>query len=431
MTHAHIAQPWVQAWNQWIAEHLLTLQNVPAIPSQFGPIAGNDENTWKEIRNYYPKPIGITNFNSGAVSSSPIWVEQAMVQYYSRVNQAPSYFLWKVMEQGRELVRKGIAQLAGVSEEEIAFTRNTTEALNTLIFGIPLQKSEEVIIAKQDYSKAVIGWRQRALREGISLKEISLDLPQQTDEEIIQTYLKAITPQTKVVQVTQVINWNGQILPYKKLVNEIKAQHPQVWVLLDGAHGFALLDTDLSEIPCDFYVAPLHKWLHGPITSGMMMIRKSLISKIWPYASSAQPMSDAIQKFEEVSLVLTPYILAIGHALAFHWSLGRENKENRLRHLRQQLEASLTSIPLIWRTPQEEARKCGIILFEVHGAAIDTIESHMLHQHQIHVGTVRWETFQGIRLTPNIYTAPEDITRLSLALRGYFANVKGAVVAGV
>lgn len=413
---------WRSQWNSFLQSHPeLILPNIypalPEIPSKKPAELASDEAFWSKVYDCYPKRNQVINLNNGAVSSSPLVVQQAFTTYYTLLNQAPSYYMWKVMDMGKELIRQGIAHLIGADADEVAMLRNTTESLNNIIFGIPLQAGDEVILSKQDYSKAVSSWKQRELREGIKLVWVDLDLPHLSDQEIVDAYVSKISDKTRFVQLTHVINWNGQILPIKETITQIK-KHNNIDILLDGAHAFALLDIDVKDLGCDYFVAPLHKWLSGPITSGMLYARKGKIGQLWPLSSSFSPQSEDIRKLEELSLVLSPMFLATGYALDFHLQIGKDNKQQRLRLLRRNWYHQAKNLSKIqWMSPAEdEDRICVILNFNLQGHSPESIEQILLKEHQIHVGLVTWENLKGIRITPNIYTPLHDLQVLVEAL---------------
>ena len=125
--------------------------------------------------------------------------------------------MWHKLDKGREPLRSRLAALAGCSNEEIALVRNTTEGLNTIIAGLPLQKGDEVVLSLYDYPNMMNAWKQREKRDGIKLNWVDLDLPEENDDEIVKKYEAAITPKTKIVHITHMINWTGQIIPAKKI----------------------------------------------------------------------------------------------------------------------------------------------------------------------------------------------------------------------
>jgi selenocysteine lyase/cysteine desulfurase len=177
-----------------------------------GEVAQN-EDYWSVIQRGYSVSTQIINLNNGGVSPSPVVVQQAVERYNQMTNEGPSYFMWQILDQGREPLRQKLAKLAGTSAEEIAINRNSTEALNTIIYGIPLKAGDEVVGTKQDYPNMMNAYRQRAERDGIVYKQISFDFPIENVDTIVKAYEQAMTPRTKLVHITHMVNWTGQLMP--------------------------------------------------------------------------------------------------------------------------------------------------------------------------------------------------------------------------
>ncbi|HVG17017.1 MAG TPA: aminotransferase class V-fold PLP-dependent enzyme [Chitinophagaceae bacterium] len=377
-----------------------------------------DEDFWEAIRQDFSLSTDIINLNNGAVSSSPTVVEKAFLHYYKLVNSAPSFYIWKIMEGAREVIREGLSQLINASANEIAILRNTTEASNNVIFGIPLSEGDEVVLCRQDYAKVVSSWKQRELREGVKLCWVDLQPAIDSDEDIVSKYTTLFSERTKVVQLTHVINWNGQVMPVELIIKEAKQRG--IEVILDGAHSFGKLETDMEKLGCDYFFTALHKWLSGPIPSSLLYIRKDKIGKMWPLASSTKPQSDDIRKFEELSIQLYPNILALGFAIEYYFKIGRTTKEMRLRDLRRTWTGKLATKPgLQFNTPLEEQRCCTIVNIAIQGWEPKELEEHLLKAHFIHVGIVTQPSMKGIRITPNIYTDPKQLD--------YFVEAMGMV----
>ena len=179
-----------------------------------GEVAQN-EDYWSVIQRGYSVSPQIINLNNGGVSPSPIVVQQAVERYNQMANEGPSYFMWQILDQGREPLRQSLARLAGTSAEEIAITRNSTEALNTIIFGLPLKPGDEVVGCKYDYPNMMNAYRQRAERDGIVYKQIDLSFPAEDNAAIVKAYEQAITPRTRIIHVTHMVNWVGQVMPVR------------------------------------------------------------------------------------------------------------------------------------------------------------------------------------------------------------------------
>jgi selenocysteine lyase/cysteine desulfurase len=225
-----------------------------------------DENYWGIIQQAYTTNANIINLNNGGVSPSPRVVQEAVERYNKLSNEGPSYFMWQVLDQGREPLREKLTQLAGCDSEEIVINRNATESLNTIIFGLNLKSGDEVIGCKLDYPNHMNAWKQRALRDGIIYKQLEFQFPVENDEEIVAAYEKAITPKTKVIHITHVINWVGQIMPVKK-ISDMAHRHG-LEVVCDGAHSFGLLDFNIPDLGCDYFATSLHKFLRNMALAG-------------------------------------------------------------------------------------------------------------------------------------------------------------------
>src|SRR3954454_2415727 len=260
-----------------------------------GAVAQN-EDFWSVIQRAYSVSPQIINLNNGGVSPSPIVVQQAVERYNQLSNEGPSYFMWRILDQGREPLREKLAALGGARAGEVAINRNSTEALNTVIYGLDLKAGDEVIGCKQDYPHMIEAYRQSAMREGIVYTQLSFDLPIEDDPLIVKAYQDAITPRTKLIHVTHMVNWVGQTMPVRKIADMAHAHG--IEVLCDGAHSFGLLDFKIPDLGCDYFGTSLHKFLSAPIGSGMMWVKGDKIEKLWPLTCAGSPHSSDIRKFE-------------------------------------------------------------------------------------------------------------------------------------
>ncbi|HOZ50706.1 MAG TPA: aminotransferase class V-fold PLP-dependent enzyme [Chitinophagaceae bacterium] len=410
---------WVSQWHQFLESHPSlkipsTNLSLPSFPESIEDKV-RDENYWAKIQALYPKPENHINLNNGGVCSNSLLVERAYLTYYSLLNTSPSYFTWKVMEAGRDIIKQGLALMCNASSNEIALFRNATEALNNAIFGIPLNEGDEVVACHQDYIKCVSSWKQREDREKIKISWVEIN-GHETDDEVIKKYVDAFSPKTKVLHLTHVINWNGQILPVVQIANEAKKRG--IIVLLDAAHSFAILETDVQKIDCDYMAVALHKWLSGPIAGGMLYIKKDRIASTYPLASSVTPLSDSIKKFEEMSIQVLPNLLALGYAIELQLKLSRQLKEARLVYLRERWTSQLISIPKIKFNINTLSNQCKAIAnFQIDGEDPLNLEKILFDQFKIHVVGFNWPNLSGIRITPNINTKLDEIDTFVRAIK--------------
>jgi selenocysteine lyase/cysteine desulfurase len=374
-----------------------------------------DEDYWRVIQQAYTVDTNIINLNNGGVSPAPLVVQQALARYNDLANEGPSYFMWRVLDQGREPLRTKLALLAGAGPDEIAINRNSTEALNTVIYGLDLKSGDEVIGTKQDYPNMIHAYQQRVARQGIVYKQISFDLPIENDEEIVKGYEDAITPNTKLLHVTHMINWVGYIMPVQKICDMAHAKG--IEVLVDGAHSFGLLDFKIPDLHCDYFGTSLHKFLSAPIGSGMLWIKKEHIEKIWPLTCSNKPQSGDIRKFEELGTRSFPIEQAIGEAINFHEGIGPKRKEERIRYLKNYWASKVKDNPKVkLHTSLNPKYSCAICGISIIGMTPAELDGKLFNDYKIHTVGIVWENISCVRVTPHVYTTLADLDKLVKAI---------------
>ena len=98
-----------------------------------------DETYWREIQQAFTLDRTIINLNNGGCCPSPRVVHEALKRYLDISNQAPVYHMWQILEPNIESVRRRLAAEFGCDAEELAITRNASEALQIAQLGIPLK----------------------------------------------------------------------------------------------------------------------------------------------------------------------------------------------------------------------------------------------------------------------------------------------------
>ena len=378
--------------------------------------AAQDEDFWAVIQRGYSVNPNLMNLNNGGVSPSPIVVQQAVERYNQLSNEGPSYYMWRILDQGREPLREKLAALAGTPAGEIAINRNSTEALNTVIYGLDLKAGDEVIGCKQDYPHMIEAYRQRAMREGIVYKQLSFDFPIEDDAVIVKAYADAITPRTKLIHVTHMVNWVGQTMPVRKIADVAHAHG--IEVLCDGAHSFGLLDFKIPDLGCDYFGTSLHKFLSAPIGTGMLWIGADKIEKIWPLVCNDRPRSGDIRKFEDLGTRSFPLEQGIGEALNFHNGIGPARKQARIGYLKNYWASRAQSMPKVkLHTSLNLKYSCAICGVSVDGMTPAELENALFDRYKIHTVGIVWENIKCVRVTPHVYTSIADLDKLVRALQ--------------
>ena len=396
--------------------HAADFDSAARAVAHLGPAdVAQNEDYWSVIQRCYSVNPDIINLNNGGVSPAPIVVQQAEERYNQLANEGPSYYMWQILDQGREPLRQKLADLAGVKPGEVAIDRNSTEALNTIIFGLPLKAGDEVIGTKQDYPHMIEAYKQRAERDGIVYKQISFDLPIEDDSVIVKAYEQAITPRTKLIHVTHMVNWVGQIMPVAKIADMAHAHN--IEVIADGAHSFGLLDFKIPELKCDYFGTSLHKFLSAPIGTGMMCVKEDKIEKLWPLVCNGAPHSSDIRKFEDLGTRSFPLEQGIGEAINFHEGIGSKRKEQRIGYLKNYWATRVQTIPKVkLHTSLNLNYSCAICGVSIDGMTPGQLAGALFDKYKIHTVGIVWENISCVRVTPHVYTPINDLDKLVAAI---------------
>jgi selenocysteine lyase/cysteine desulfurase len=372
--------------------------------------AANDEDLWKSMAQAYTVSPNILNLNNGGVSPQPKVVQDAVDRYYHLSNEAPTYYMWQILDKGREPVRKKLAELAGVSPDEVAINRNATESLATVTWGLTLNKGDEIVMTRQDYPNMIQAWKQKEMRDGIKIKWLSFDLPVENDDTVVKSFIDATTSKTKIWHITHMINWTGQILPVKKLCDEARKRN--ILSIVDGAHTFAHMDFKIPDFNPDYFGTSLHKWLCAPFGTGMLYVKKDRIAELWPLFPNDKPQIADIRKFETLGTRSFAQEQAIGQAVEFQLAIGNKRKEERLRYLKNYWCEKLQQHPRIkLNVSLKPEYACALGNFSIDGMEPEIVSNRLMVEHQIHAVAIKWENISGVRITPHVYTSTRDLDR--------------------
>jgi selenocysteine lyase/cysteine desulfurase len=375
--------------------------------------AATDEDFWKGVREGYRLSKEFIYLNSAGINPQPTSVQEATITDYKFANEAPTYTMWRRLDEGREPLRAKLAEMAGCSAEEIAINRNSTEGLNTIIFGLNLKAGDEIVLSNFDYPNMLNAWRQRELRDGVKLVWIEdFTFPVEDDQQMVEAYTKAITSKTKIVHITHLINWTGQIVPVRKITDI--AHQKGCEVIVDGAQSFGQIEFKIPDLDCDYFATSLHKWLGAPFGTGMMYVKKEKIKNIWALLSAPDPTSEDIRKFENLGTRSTAAEIAIDSAIDFHEKIGGARKEARIRYLKDYWCNKVKDLPRVkLYTSMHPQFACGLATFQVTGWPIRAMSIKLFIDCKIIITTMAdYHAINGIRVSPNIFTSLEELDKL-------------------
>lgn len=370
--------------------------------------AAQDEAYWREIQQAFSVSRSIVNLNNGWTCPSPRIVTEAVVRYIWQQENGPAFAMRDVLMPQKETIRTALARQFGVSDEEIAVVRNTTEALQIVLMGVPLERGDEILATDLEYGSMMFGLDQRSRRDGVVIKQAELAKPPKAPEEWLKAVEAGITPRTKLILISHIETSFGHIFPVRAVCD--LAHRRGIEVVCDGAHSFAHLDFTHADLDCDYFGTSLHKWLGAPKSTGMLYVRKDKIAKTWPLFPSSVRQTDRIEKFERYGVQSTAPFLGVAEALAFHNGIGAARKEARLRYLTHYWADRLAKLPNIrFNTSLSPNLSCALANVAIEGVNMSGLGEYLSKEHQILTATSGRQGLRGLRVSPNIYTTLQEL----------------------
>ena len=389
---------------------------VSSVSTRSSTELAKDEDFWVAVRGGYRLKPDYINLENGYYCFVPQQTLERFIDHVREVNYQGSYYMRTLQFGNKKKMASKLASLAGCSPDELVITRNTTESLDMIIGGLDWKPGDEAVMAEQDYGAMLNMFKQVAKRHGIINKVVSVPNIPKSDDEIVNLYAGAITEKTRLLMICHMINITGQILPVRKICD--MAHSRGVEVMVDGAHAFGHFEFKIPDLDCDYYGSSLHKWLSVPLGAGILYVKREKIGKVWPLIAPGEKDPGDISRLNHIGTHPVHTDLAIADAIDFHNMIGAGRKEERLRYLQHYWTDVVRELPhVILNTPADPARSCAIANVGVKGMKPGELADTLLEKYRIYTVPIDGAAVHGCRITPNVYTTPEELDELVRALR--------------
>ena len=316
----------------------------------------------------------IIYFDNGATTLKPYILSDSLVDYYNnysanahRGDYDISLRVDAMYENTRELVRNFIN---AKSTNQIAFTNNTTDSLNKIVFGYfkhNLKCGDEIIITKAEHASNVLPWFELSNNIGIKVNYIDLD---DNHKVTLDNVKKAITDKTKVISIAHVTNVVGDIRPIKEIIDY--AHSKGIKVVIDGAQSVPHMKIDVTNLDMDFLTFSAHK-MCGPTGVGILYVKEELLDDIKPIIFGGGMNSsfefDGSKEYKKMPYILeagTPNIagvIAFGSVINYLNKIGINKIEEQEKELKEYALNNLKQVKDI--IIYNENSESGIITFNI------------------------------------------------------------------
>lgn len=223
--------------------------------------------------------------DSTATSLKPNSVIEALDRYYEEYSANIYRGVYGISEEATEQYEKTrgiVAKFIHAKEEDVIFTRNTTESINLVAYSLGrtiVNTGDEIVTSIAEHHSNFVPWQQLAFENGADFKVVDVD---ENGDMILDPIEKVITKKTKILALTHISNVLGVVNPIKTIISEAKKINPNIIIIIDGAQAAPHISIDVSDLGCDFYAFSSHKIL-GPTGVGVLWGKQDLLEKIPPF----------------------------------------------------------------------------------------------------------------------------------------------------
>lgn len=380
------------------------------------------------------KPLAF--LDSTATTQKPACVIDVMNdfyrEHYSSVKRGV-YRLSARTTEAYEATRKNIAKFINArSENEIVFTRGTTESINLVAWSYGrkfFNESDEVLISGLEHRANIVSWQIVAEMKGAKIKVI----PVKDDGDLDLGKLpELLTEKVKMVAVTHVSNAVGTVNPIKEIIKTVRSNAPQAKILIDCAQSSSHLKIDVQELDCDFIAFSGHK-MYGPTGIGVLYGKYDVLDSMPPWHGGGEMIknvtfekttyADVPERFEAGTPAIAE-VLGLGKAVEWIQEIGldniREHEEKIVAYALEQL-ATIPQIKVLGN-PKNRGALISVTLdgIAVSDAAMILDEENVAVRSGHHCAQPVMDRFgvdATLRLSFGVYTLERDVDRFIAGIK--------------
>jgi len=355
--------------------------------------------------------------NAANLCPMPSSVSDAHARYAAELDLDLSSANRKRIEAMKEAARSKVAGLLGTSADEIAIVRNTSEANNVIVSGVPLEAGDEVVLWDQNHPSNSTAWDVRAGRSGIEVQRLSVPVDTGSIDEVVDLFVDAVGEKTKVVSFTHISNITGFRTPVAEICAAIRRKKDDVHIHVDGAQTWGAVDIDLGQVDCDSFSGSAHKWFMGPREVGMLFVRARRIDTVWPLTVSvpwgvADTPPTGARKFDALGQRDDAAIASLGDAAVFHEAMSPAGIEKQSAMIADRLRAGLQDLDVPFVSTANPLFTSSVIILKAPSESAPTMVNQVFDDSGIITAPVA-----GFRMSPHVYNTADHVDRILVAIK--------------
>lgn len=381
---------------------------LPVNGQRFADPASDDY--WQSVRDQFAFPENTVPMNAANLCPSFQSVTETVAELTADIDSDCSFNNRAKYSDMLEQTRTLVAEQLHVDSDEVALVRNTSEANNIINNGLQLDGGDEVVIWDQNHPTNHVAWEVRAARFGTRVRKVATPASPTDPQQLVDAFVDAFGPRTRVLALTQVSNVSGIKLPVKEIIAAAHARG--IYVHVDGAQSWGAMALDLADLGADSFTASAHKWYMGPKEVGLLYVRSENIPRIWPsviapgWGDDVEADPIGARKFESLGQRDDAALAALGITAQLHNEIGPARVEARITELAQHLKEGIAAQGLRLVTPMSPELSHGVCITRAPSGQGGSISGRLYSEHGI-AGAATG----GVRLCPTIYNTTNHIDR--------------------
>ncbi len=354
--------------------------------------------------------------NAANLCPMPVSVTDAHNRYAQALDDSLSPDVRRRIEALKEDARSRIAGMLGVSADEVAIVRNTSEANNVIVQGLPLAEGDEVVLWDQNHPSNSAAWDVRAQRSGAVVRRFSVPVETGSIDEAVDIFVDSVGPRTKVISFTHISNITGFRTPVAEICAAIRRKKGDVHIHVDGAQTWGAVDVDLGRVDCDSFSGSAHKWFMGPREVGMLFVRERHIDSIWPIVVSVPwgrhdaPPAGA-RKFDALGQRDDAAVASLSDTAKFHEAVTPAGIEARSMAIANRLREGLADIGVPFVSTSRPEFTSSVIILRAQRENAPQLVTKVLEDSGVITAPVG-----GFRMSPHVYNTEDHVDRVVAAV---------------
>ena len=279
------------------------------------------ETHYSELGKYWLLEKDFVYLNHGAFGACPSPVLEKQQHYRDMLEHYPIRFMIKELGDLFNNSKQTLADFIGVKNSDLAFVTNATQGVNTVFKSLKFQPGDEILITNKIYPACRNVVNFICSYSGARVVEVGIDIPVNSEDEIIERIVSATTTKTRLALIDHVTFQTSVIIPVKKIIRALEEKG--IDTIVDGAHAPGAIPIRVEDTGAAYYTGNCHKWLCAPKGAGFLYVRDDKQKDITPLSIShtAGPDSTFEEKFFWTGTYDPSPVICVGDSIRFMGSL--------------------------------------------------------------------------------------------------------------